>query len=397
MFKSFIKKLPNLKLFLGSKKVIIVDNINNVEDEVMKKIKVYDYIELSYPNTIYINVLIRALILKMFKGYKLRMSYYLSFIQIADPKLVLTFTDNNIFFYSLKNLVKKNIYFVSHQNGWRANLSDLFDKKIQKPVDSFYLSCDYIFSFSKLISSLYSNIIDCKVLETGCYINNNYKKIQFKKKKIKKLIFISTSDFNVEKRYNIKNKFFFSYEKSILKFIFQYCLENNISLYIYPKFIQSRKEFKNEINFFKKNLPLNYFNKKWFMVKKNNPKHIYKNISKFDLAVSTESTLGYELLARGFKCIILKARRDYLKKKFNINFSESFNYGWPKKLKKKYGYFWSNIFDEKIFKKIFNQVSNFSNKKWNKILYTERNKLYFHDYGNKRFYQILNNIINEKK
>ena len=61
------------------------------------------------------------------------------------------------------------------------------------------------------------------------------------------------------------------------------------------------------------------------------------------------------------------------------------------------GYFWSNIFDEKIFKKIFNQVSNSSNKKWNKILYTERNKLYFYDYGNKRFYQILNNIINEKK
>jgi len=167
MIKSFFKILQNLKFFLGPKKVIIVDNINNVEDEIMKKIRVYDYAELLYPNTIYVNVLIRALILKIFKGYKLRISYYLSFIQIADPKLVLTFTDNNIFFYSLKNLIKKKIYFISHQNGWRANLSDLFDKQIQKPVDQFYLSCDYIFSFSKLISSLYNNIIDSKVIESG--------------------------------------------------------------------------------------------------------------------------------------------------------------------------------------------------------------------------------------
>jgi len=397
MIKSFFKILQNLKFFLGPKKVIIVDNINNVEDEIMKKIRVYDYAELLYPNTIYVNVLIRALILKIFKGYKLRISYYLSFIQIADPKLVLTFTDNNIFFYSLKNLIKKKIYFISHQNGWRANLSDLFDKQIQKPVDQFYLSCDYIFSFSKLISSLYNNIIDSKVIESGCYINNHYKKLRVRKKKIKKLIFISTSDFNVEKRYKIKNNFFFSYEKAILKFIFQYCLEKNISLYIYPKFIQSRDEHKNELNFYKKNLPLKYFNKKWFMIKKNNSKYIYKNISKFDLAVSTESTLGYELLARGFKCVILKARSDYLKKKFDINFSESFNYGWPKKLKKNHGYFWSNKFNEKIFRKIFNNVSDFSQQRWNKILYEERNKLYFHDHGNKKFYKILNKIINEKK
>ena len=107
--------------------------------------EVYDHVELSYPNTIYLNVLIRSIIIKILKGYKLRISYYLSFIQIADPKLVLTFTDNNVFFYSLKNLIKK-VYFISHQNGWRANLSDLFDKKIQKPVRQFDLSCDYIFS-----------------------------------------------------------------------------------------------------------------------------------------------------------------------------------------------------------------------------------------------------------
>lgn len=396
MIKSFFKKIQNLKLFLSPTKVVIIDKINNVEDEIMKKFKVYDYVELSYPNTIYLNVLIRSIIIKILKGYKLRISYYLCFIQIADPKLVLTFTDNNVFFYSLKNLIKKKIYFISHQNGWRANLSDLFDKKIQKPVSQFDLCCDYIFSFSKLSSSLYRDIIKCKVIETGCFINNRFKSVKFKTKKVKKLIFISTSDFNVEKRYKIKNQYFFSYEKAVMKFIFEYCLENNISLYIYPKFIHSRKEYKTEINFFKENLPLKFFNKKWFMVKKNNPLYIYKNISKYDLAISTDSTLGYELLARGFKCVILKARRDYLKKKFNINFSESFDYGWPQKQKKNYGYFWTNKYDKKIFNQLLTQVGKLSNRKWDEILYIERNRLYTYDHKNKKFYNILKKIIHEK-
>ena len=247
------------------------------------------------------------------------------------------------------------------------------------------------------MTNLYKNIIDCKVIESGCYLNNQYKKIKFKKKKIKKLIFISTSDFDIEKRYNISNYHFFSYEIHIINFIFNYCLENDILLYIYPKFTFKRKEFKSELDFFKKNLPSNYFNKKWFIVKKINSKYIYKNITNYDLAISTDSTLGYELLARRFKCIILKARCDYLKKKFNINFSESFRYGWPEKIKKNHGDFWSNKFDEKILNKIFHKVSNLSYKDWNKTLDRERNRLYNHDYKNKKFFKILNQIVNEKK
>ena len=132
------------------------------------------------------------------------------------------------------------------------------------------------------------------------------------------------------------------------------------------------------------------------MIKKTSPKFIYKNIKNYDLAVSTESTLGYELLARGFKCIILKARCDFLKKNFNINFSDSFEYGWPLKIKKRYGFFWSNIFDIKIFTKLLINVSKINYLEWNKILYKERNKLYFHDYNNKRFYNVLKKIIYEK-
>ncbi len=396
MNRSFFAKLQKVKLFLKPKKIVIVDKINNVEDEIMKKIGCSDYEELTFPNIIYINFLIYSFFLCFFKGYRLRIAYYVSFIKIADPKLVLTFTDNNIFFYTLKSLLKKKIYFISHQNGWRASLSDLFDKRIQKAVSSFNLSCDYIFSFSKLVSNLYSDIIKCEVIETGCYINNYYKKINSKNKSVKKIIFISTSDFNVESRYNIKNKFFFSYEKAIIKFLFKYCLNKNISLHIYPKFTYLRKEHKNELEFFKNNLPSEYFNKKWFMIKKTSPKFIYKNIKNYDLAVSTESTLGYELLARGFKCIILKARCDFLKKNFNINFSDSFEYGWPLKIKKRYGFFWSNIFDIKIFTKLLINVSKINYLEWNKILYKERNKLYFHDYNNKRFYNVLKKIIYEK-
>ena len=107
MNRSFFAKLQKVKLFLKPKKIVIVDKINNVEDEIMKKIGCSDYEELTFPNIIYINVLIYFFFLCFFKGYRLRIAYYVSFIKIADPKLVLTFTDNNIFFYTLKSLLKK--------------------------------------------------------------------------------------------------------------------------------------------------------------------------------------------------------------------------------------------------------------------------------------------------
>ena len=58
MNRSFFAKLQKVKLFLKPKKIVIVDKINNVEDEIMKKIGCSDYEELTFPNIIYINVLI---------------------------------------------------------------------------------------------------------------------------------------------------------------------------------------------------------------------------------------------------------------------------------------------------------------------------------------------------
>lgn len=395
MSRSFFGKIQRLYIFLKKSKIVVIDKINNVEDDVLKNVQIKTHNHLSFPSEIYLEIFIKALFLKIFKGYKFRIAYYVSFINTSKPKAVLTFTDNNIFFYSIKKLCNVNATFFSHQNGWRGNLSDLFDKKLNRSLRKYKLSCDYIFCFSNLLKDLYGGLIDSKVITSGCYINNKFKKIIPKNKKIKKLVYISTSDFNVKDRYKIENEKFFSYEIEIIRFLLKYCIKKKILLYIYPKFKYSHEGHIKEKKFFSLNLDKKYFNKNWFLIKKKNPFDIYKNVNKYDLFVSTDSTLGYELLARNVKCMLFRARVDYLKKKFNINFSKSFEHGWPNILKKKSGEYWSNEYDLNIFEKILNNVSSYSVSKWKYILNRDRYNLYYHDYKNRKFLKILNKIVND--
>ena len=47
------------------------------------------------------------------------MNYYIEYIKICNPKILITFIDNNLIFYKLKKYFP-NIYFISVQNGIRT-------------------------------------------------------------------------------------------------------------------------------------------------------------------------------------------------------------------------------------------------------------------------------------
>ena len=147
------------------------------------------------------------------------LNYFKHYIQCVNPKFVLTFIDNRILFYQLKNsLEKKNIKFISVQNGIRRKKNDIGEYL------HLYrnLSSDYYFVWGNNIVQELSKYIKTKFIPIGSYKNN---KIQIKKSKKKKQInFISQFRINNQwdsygEEYHVENKF--------LSNIHDYCIKND--------------------------------------------------------------------------------------------------------------------------------------------------------------------------
>ena len=92
-------------------------------------------------------------------------------------KIILTYFDNSIEFYTLKKKFSK-ITFISIQNGWRGKSLDIFDPNFIKNNSNEKLSCDYILCFNEFFAKNYRKIIDTKTIATGSIIANNFKPIK---------------------------------------------------------------------------------------------------------------------------------------------------------------------------------------------------------------------------
>ena len=100
-------------------------------------------------------------------------AYYFS-LQIKDinPKIVITYIDNKILFYQLKNIIRNNeIKFISIQNGTRRKIADLFGV-----IENYKnLSSDFYFVWGNVVAKNLSKYISSNFVKIGSLKNNNYK------------------------------------------------------------------------------------------------------------------------------------------------------------------------------------------------------------------------------
>ena len=90
-------------------------------------------------------------------------SYFNTLIKFIDPKFILTYLDNSLDFYLIKNF-HPGIIFIAIQNGWRGKLFDIFDPELYKKYDGKKLSCDYILCFNDAFATHYKKIINTKTI-----------------------------------------------------------------------------------------------------------------------------------------------------------------------------------------------------------------------------------------
>ena len=108
--------------------------------------------------------------------------YLKKYIELTNPKVVVTRIANDINFFLLKRDSNKNIKFICIQNGLNSGNHPLLPENIKKTIKK-KLFADYIFCYSKAEKKIFQKVIKINFFITGSITNNEIKKKILKKKK----------------------------------------------------------------------------------------------------------------------------------------------------------------------------------------------------------------------
>jgi len=343
-------------------KILIFDGTNCLP--VLRSLKIYDIEKLCIRGEeLNFYIVLKTLQKKFYLILQPKLfwkEYIFNYIHIVDPKIVITFIDNNPFFYTLKKKYSSKI-FISIQNGYRFKKGDIFGNLSIRSKQN--LACDYVFCFNKNVAKLYRKFIKCKTIVIGS-LKNNLTKISSKKKSDKILLISS---------YGLKSE---TIEKKLIPILLIFCKRKNFKL-----LILGRTGTQKEMSFYEELNNSHFFD--FYNNQGQKDLHFsYNLIDNCNTIISLNATLGYEALGRGKKTIFLNFNNR------EINCKSYVTYNWPSKFSRE-GFNWLTVFNKKKILRKLEYISNLSNKKWSKKYKNQYNFIMPIDYHNKK----LKNVI----
>ena len=291
-------------------------------------------------------VLIKAIV-----KYGLRVNlekYQAEYIKLISPKLIITFIDNTITFYRLKKHYEEG-FFISVQNGFRADLWKIFEEEIKEDE---LLRADAIFCFSSAVGKIYSQYISSKIYPHGSLLNNKYP-VDRSNNSNSEILYISQYRPPVISKgipgmpigdRHINWDDFYRTESILLPRLSELCELNGYTLNICGNsFNQEQQEEK----YYKSLLGSNG----WIYKEQTYSSSSYCKLDSSEIIAFIDSTLGFEALGRGNKAMVFSGRGKALK-------TSDRNFGWPGDLPNQ-GYFWTNDVNISQVDRIFyNMISS---------------------------------------
>ena len=367
-FKKF-KKIKNFKFFFPPKKtILILDTPGSYE--ISNLIENDDFEILNLRNELNFIILILS-VLKLGKK-TISQKYIEIYVKYVNPKILISFIDNNIFFYDLK-IKGKNIKKIIVQNG-TGIVSMLKKINFEKKYD-----VDLFFVFNENYSKFFKKIIKGKTVIHGSLKNNS---IPINRSIKKKYDIMFISQFRDKNFFSNKNHSWENWYKSEMKLLIllnKFCFDNNKKLTIagfYNNKISSEKKFYEEILEHEKNTC------QYTFLDRKKINQTYELMDQSNLVITIDSAIGYEGLARGCKVLFFSVRSHFLK-------NSSLRFGWPKDYSN-FGEFWVNVFDIEIIKKKISYMLNLPINDWNKIKIKYISELMCYDENNFKLKKILN-------
>ena len=314
---------------------------------------------------------------------KLKKRYYIEeFIKFVDPKIIITFIDNNIAFYNLHKITNAKTIFI--QNGIRSSWNDVFYHILNNKLEvvekfksqKFFI--DYMFVWNKSVKNIYEKFIKGRFIINGSFRNNSVKN---EKTLInifpRTLLFISNFK-NIPKSKIIGNEEygkFIKNEKKLLLLLRDYCIKNKYRIHVLGK---------NNLNTHKEK---SYYNKffssinSYKFIPSSTNRNTYLVTLKYKTILTIESSLGNEMLARKKRVAFMSTHED----KYPYN---TLYFGWPENQMNS-GPFWTNKINYIEIKRLLDFVINAEETKWIKTVNRYKNYLINFEKNNSKFKELL--------
>ena len=317
--------------------------------------------------------------------------YRAKFIKIVQPRVVITFIDNDVTFYSLKSIVS-GPQFISVQNGLRHNYSfnphGGFLDQLDEVSKQTTLACDYICVFGLASANLFSTYIKAKTVITGS-IQNNFREINSSKSATSDVAFISQLQAFTLEGSSVEVYFgnqgstiseFFEAERRIVRGLSQYCEDNGLQLVICGKRDQTHTY---EREFFEKILQPIKLN----FLPRNSGSSTYATTSSTKIVVTIDSAIGYESLSIG-KRVAFMSGRTQAADPIGLAQVRDTNFGYPLDLSPT-GKFWTNQATTAELTRILDYLQAVTDEEWATEIAPYNESLMAYQPGNPVFRKLL--------
>ena len=324
-------------------------------------------------------------------GKKSLFDYTVAYIKTFKPQFVFTFIDNNIDFYKFSAIFPK-VKFIAIQNGLRSNYSnqmnngffDLLESESANNKLSAYAIC--VLGLNE--GEKYSKYVQSKQIITGS-LKNNLIDNQIEPKEHFDIVYVSQhAPFEIP---NSEMKFFFG-SKSITSSEF-YAVEEYIVRFLVTRCNRTGQSFA----VLGKRSDSSPFEREFFdsaaaphnvrFIPRTSDASTYEFCNSASLIVTTDSTIGFEFLARGKKVAFLSARIDAIDHVLSQEVHDT-DFGFPLELGTT-GPFWTNAANESEFERVIGSVQSMSDAQWATAISPYNDVLMAYQPGNSAFIQML--------
>jgi surface carbohydrate biosynthesis protein len=324
-------------------------------------------------------------------GKKSLFDYTVAYIKTFKPQFVFTFIDNNIDFYKFAAIFPK-VRFISIQNGFRSNyanqMNNGFFDVLENESANHALSAHVICVLGSNEGDKYSKHIQAKQIITGS-LKNNLIGGQIEPKEQFDIVYVSQhAPFEIP---NSEFEFFFgsksitasdfyAIEEYIVRFLVARCNRTNQSFAVLGKRSDS-SSFERE--FFDSAAAPHSVH----FIPRTSDTSTYEFCNSASLIVTTDSTIGFEFLARGKKVAFLSARIDAIDHVLSQEVHDT-DFGFPLELGTS-GPFWTNAANESEFERVIGSIQSMSDTQWASTISPYNEILMAYQPGNTAFIQML--------
>jgi len=326
-----------------------------------------------------------ALIYTAFSRKRTRFDYLISYLKLARPRYLITTSDNDLSFYRIKSLLPR-VTTISIQNGLRANYSSVpgqgFIESIERESG---LSSDYAITFGVAISELLKTHIATNTFVAGSLRNNAFDAIGVAEES-DLIMYVSqlpnhetenSSTVAYYQGHEITYSEFYSAERIICDQLAEYCSNNQLRFEICGK---QSSTFSHESEFFKPHR----------VSSRNTSLGSYEQLVRANLIVTLDSTLGYELLARG-KRVVFVGGRFALHHDLAVRNMKGIKFGFPLN-EPSNGPFWTDNLSGAQITELLDQVRSMSRDEWAMQINQYKDLFMKFDPGNKELVSFLSSL-----